>query len=377
MTDPYPDRGAVRFVRPRALGDVVSATLTFAGQNVRALALGQLAIAGPALVLVVGALALSGTAELFAPDNPFAVDGEEVMARFGSALLLPYLALLVFSVISYGVAYGFVRAYRRGEDPAVGVELWDDVRPVLWPIVSVTLIAFLLWMMVSVVLSVGIAAMGALVSPALLFVGFAAVFVLALYAMPIWALSYPARLFETDRSGKAMQRAHALVRGRWWMAFGTLLVVGLVTFVLAIALAIPAGIVQAVLEAGGVEPSTWTRALAAAFNMLGSMLAATLLAITLSFLHGSLSAGADDTEMLDDLSRLEGSGDAARDAESAGARRDAAEQRRPSPELAPPVAEAPSAEPVADLDDAPPPPDGDAADGGFRGGGFRGGGFGP
>ena len=372
MTDPdtFPDRGATRFVRPRSLGDIVSASLRFLIDHARPLAVGQLTIAGPALVLFVAVQALTGTAEVFSPETPFAFDADRVVERFGATLLVPYLAYLVFALVSYGVAFGYVGAYRRGI--ADGRVDWDDVRPTLWPLASVTLVMFGLTVVIGVVVGVFFTLIGVALGPV---AGVALAFALlglTVYAIPVLAVAYPARLFGTDRSGQALVRGVRLVRGRWWMAFGTLLVLMLVAIVLSVVVAVPAAIVDAVRDASGAPQTPWTLALMSAFNHLGSLLIATLFGIGSAFLHGSLSADADDVEMLDDLTRLEADPDAPEPEPTRSLR-----EAEPHDRWAPPTAAPTEAAPEPTSPGAEPPADAsDGESGGFRGGGFRGGGFG-
>lgn len=364
--DTFPDRGPTRFVRARALGDIVSASLRFLTEHARPLAVGQLTIAGPALVLFVAVQALTGTAEVFTPDNPFVTDPDAFLDQYGATLLVPYLAFIVFSVVSYGVAFGYVSAYRQGH--ADGRVDWGDVSPTLWPMVSVSLVVLLVGVSGAFGLALFFAAGSALGPLAIATLALAAL-ALFVYVLPFLWVAYPARLFDTDRSGEALVRGVALVRGRWWMAFGTVLVIGLIGMVLSVVAAVPAAVVLAVQEASGAPPTAWTRALMAGFNHLGSLLIATLFGVGSAFLHGSLAAGTDDVEMLDGISRLEADLDDAPDTPDAEA--DArwappgAERTRPAPE--PPPAEPPPAD---------PPSASPTDDGGYRGGGFRGGGFG-
>ena len=374
MTDRFPDLGATRFQARRSLGDVVSASVRFVVRHARALALGQLTIAGPALVLFLAAQALTGTAEVFAPEDPFAIDGEELLARFGSTLLLPYAALLVVSLLSYGVAYGFVSAYRQGRPD--GAELWEDVRPLLWPLASVTLAAMALWVAAIVLLTALVGALGVAVSPAVAALGALGVAGGMLYLVPAWSLSYPTRVFEADGAVAAIARAVALLRGRWWQTAGTLFVTGLVGMVLSVVFVLPAAFLQALLAAGGGGSAAATGAVLSLFNLLGTMAFATLLAVTTAFLHGSLTADADDTALDDGLGRLEGDLDRLADGDAAPAPAAA-----PAP-VAAPVPDpsrtapddgrfAPQADPPPDSTaDVPPDPPAGPSPGGFRGGGF-------
>ena len=351
----YPDRGAIRFLRARDFGDVINVTFRFLSANLQPLAMGQLVVAGPALVLVTASLLLFGGAELFNPLGAFSGDPEAVFDSLSPFFVVTIVAYLLAALLSFAAAFGVVLAYRRDELAEVqGAEVWDEARPTLLPLVGV--IGLMVGLMVLAVPVLIIPCLGAL-----------AFLVAAAYFFPAFYLVYAVRLFEGGGAWAALRRAVGLMRTNWGRAAGTMFVGLVLSYILSLVVSVP-GIVLSMGASGDGAAAPVLGAVGSVLQLAALLVSNTFFVVLTTFLHGSLKATSEGTELDADLDRLAAGGELD-DPDALGA--DAPPTRASDPAAleradAPPESPAPSAEP----DDTPPsrekPP----------GGGFRGGGFG-
>ena len=379
----YPDRGAIRFLRPRDFGDIINVTFRFLTANLRPLLVGQLTVAGPALVLVTASLLLFGGMELFNPAGAFSGDPDEVFATLGPMVVVTGAAYVLAALLSFAAAFGVVLAYRRGElDALQGADLWDEARPTLLPLLGV----------IGVVLGLLVLAIPALLIPCLGALAFLAAFV---YFFPALYLVYAVRLFEGGGAWASLTRAVELAKTNWARAFGTMVVGLILSYVLSLVISVPGIALSMLAGSGDGAPVAVLAAVGSVFQLAALLVSNTFFVVLTSFLHGSLKESAEGTLLDDDLERL-----AAGEASVSDLLDDAANPLRDAPRASDPTAleradaggfAPPDAEPLAPEPPAPEPPapeppapdappasgtPDDARTGRPREGGFRGGGFG-
>lgn len=358
----YPDRGAIRFLRPRDFGDIINATFRFITGNLKPLVLGQLYVAGPALVLVTASLLLFGGMELFNPLGAFSDNPEEAFEALSPFLVVTVVAYLLAALLSFAAAFGVVRAYRRGEVDALrGADVWDEARPTLLPLVGV----------IGVMVGLMVLAIPVLIIPCL---GALAFLVALVYFFPTLYLVYAVRMFEGGGAIDALKRAAALSKTNWGRGAGTMFVGLILSYILSLVVSTP-GLMLSIGAgmAGADESGALVSVMLAAGSVLqlaALLVSNTFFVVLTSFLHGSLKESAEGTLLDADLDRL-----ASGDASVSDMLDDAANPLRDGPRTSAPTAlERAEAARAPDDPTAPDVPADDAGDApsedGFRGGGF-------
>ncbi len=199
--------------------------------------------------LVVDVIALGLFVLLFATGierieslSPSSPDYDAVMAgtlglSIGAALLLSLLSVSVGSAVQ-GVVAANLRAAALGEKPKLA-QVWKQVKPVLWRLIGYTLliglaagIVITLIAAIAVGLTIGL---GAALDTAGFVIGIilGVLLLLAFTAGAIWLgtriLLVPTVLvIEHCTIREALRRSWNLVRGRFWIAFGTTALVGVI-----------------------------------------------------------------------------------------------------------------------------------------------------
>jgi hypothetical protein len=130
-------------------------------------------------------------------------------AAAGIVLVILFWAL---SVLYQGMVVELVRDVEDGRrDHSVG-ELLRSVEPVFWQLVAV-----------SILFGIGVA------------IGFALLIVPGLILFVIWSVVAPVTVLERPGVWKAFGRSREVVRGNGWNVFGVIVIVGVIVFLVSIA----------------------------------------------------------------------------------------------------------------------------------------------
>ena len=350
----FPDRGSIRFLKPRDVGDLLNATVAFVRQNARELLLGVLAIAAP-VALAAGisqVLALRSMRGLFTFD-PATTAPEDILGAFGPSYFTSVLFGIVTQVVLVSVVGAFVRLYREGRagEVSVGV-LWEETKRWIGPIALLLFVLFAAF--VGSILLVAIPCLGLLV-----YLGG------MVYLTPVLHVMLAVRFVEETSVGESFRRARELVKGSWWPAFLAVLLTWIVAVLLGVALYIPLTLLMGLAGTSLLtDPEAMTSS-AMAIVAIPMQVAGTLLyvlpLVVSFFLHGRLSDEMHGTGLWDDLDTLAGRPEA-------GTAWETPSRPTPADATTPPGSDADESARDESADDdpaAPPPPPS-----GFRGGGF-------
>jgi|GEM_PF-3218620 len=352
-----PDLGPVRFEERRDAGGVLTGTFAVLRAGARPLLAAYLAIVAP--VALAGGLAVTmffrSMAPMMDPSRP--PNPEDLSAMFGSSYLGTILFGLLTTSTLMALTGAFVRQFREGvapEDMTVG-GLWDDTRSLILPSLGLQL-AFGLVAMLSVLVAI---------IPCL---GILAWIVGLFWALPYIAVTYAVRMLEGGRLASAFERSRELIRGRWGLAGGGMLLTGLVMFLISSALSIPFYLIAFAVGINGLTDPV------AMFEMMGWMVGPLQVLSSVTYLvpmvaafvvHGALVGQGEGGGLWAEVDRL--AGEPADDL-AAGDDLAASDSLRAAGDPGSPGS-APGSSAPATPDDEPAAPD-DAPPGGFRGGGY-------
>ncbi|MFE7615420.1 hypothetical protein [Streptomyces sp. NPDC057496] len=136
--------------------------------------------------------------------------------------------------------------------PVTLAEAWAEARPRLAQLLGLTL---LLALISTAILTVGILPgllIGSAAGAALALIGFLASSVVTIWLMVRFSLASPALMLERQSIAASMRRSAKLVGGAWWRTFGVLALTWLLTFIVAVVVAIPFGIIAMAVDGGGI-----------------------------------------------------------------------------------------------------------------------------
>lgn len=213
----------IKFKRERDFGDLFNATFSFISQEFKPLATAVLYFVVPFLLLTAIAMTLYSVkaqemAQTFAQDsktNPFAIFSimGSLFGYIGVAMLLSLISVTVL----IGTVYGYIKLYiTKGTD---GFSIND------------------VWMQVTT--NFGRILIAAFVVGLVVLAGTMFCLIPGIYFGVALSLVFCIMMFENKNFGDAFGRSMKLINTNWWLAFGILIVVGIIVYILTIFVSIP------------------------------------------------------------------------------------------------------------------------------------------
>ncbi|MEU9317452.1 glycerophosphoryl diester phosphodiesterase membrane domain-containing protein [Streptomyces sp. NPDC048295] len=132
-------------------------------------------------------------------------------------------------------------------------EAWAEARSRLPQLLGLTL---LLALISAAIMAVGLLPgmlIGSAAGAGLALIGFMIAFVVVIWLMVRFCLASPALMLERQSITTSMRRSAKLVQGAWWRTFGVLALTGLLTFVVALIIAIPFGVIGMAVDGEGID----------------------------------------------------------------------------------------------------------------------------
>ncbi|MFH8516443.1 hypothetical protein ACH4CE_15255 [Streptomyces gelaticus] len=136
--------------------------------------------------------------------------------------------------------------------PVTISDAWAEARPRLPQLLGLTL---LLALISAAIMALGLLPgmlIGSAAGTGLVLVGFMGAVVVVIWLMVRFSLAPPALMLERQSITTSMRRSAKLVRGAWWRTFGVLALTWLLTFIVALIVAIPFGVVAMAVDGEGI-----------------------------------------------------------------------------------------------------------------------------
>lgn len=213
----------INFKKERDFGDLFNATFSFISQEFNRLATAVLYFVVPFLLVSAIAMTLYSVkaqemAQTITQDtkaNPFAAFSimGSLFGYIGVAMLLSLISITVL----VGTVYGYIKLYiQNGSDGFTINDVWMQVTTNFWR----NLIA-------------------AIVVGLVVIAGTMLCLIPGIYFGVSLCLVFSIMMFENKSFGDAFGRSMKLINTNWWLAFGILIIVGIIVYVLTIFVSIP------------------------------------------------------------------------------------------------------------------------------------------
>lgn len=283
----------IQFRKQRELGEILNDTFAFIREEWRTLFGLIFRLAGPALLLVVAAYVyymqttLGSIGGLGA--NPY-MDSPEM---FGMSLILAVLVLLIAAVVYYSLLYGTVLSYIKSyiiNNGNVDVQqVKDQTRKDFW---SLTGLNFLNGIII---------VFGAILC-----------FFPGIYLGIVLATSFSILMFERKAPTDAISASFNLIKGEWWITFATLLVMGILYYLILIIFQIPQYIyffIQGLTMSQeiGSDPTQmfdWVYVALSSIGVIAQYLLQTFLVISTAFVYFNLNEKKNFTGTLEQIDSI-------------------------------------------------------------------------
>ncbi len=237
-------------LRPLALGELLDGAIKIVRRHPRPTLGLSAVIAAVVTVLNVGLVLLLQTGDGLLSPATTGEDGnaQAVAANVGSVpgALLSYLA----GILLTGMLVAVVGKAVLGQEAPTS-QVWQAVRPRLWALLGVALLTGLLLTAPIVVAALVLALLLAIAGPITLILGVPLVIAAVLLSIHLYArLSLASAALVLEKTGirTSLRRSATLVKGSWWRVFGTLVLTGIITAVIAGILTVPPTLIAGLLS---------------------------------------------------------------------------------------------------------------------------------
>ncbi|MFJ4688290.1 hypothetical protein [Streptomyces sp. NPDC088789] len=246
-------------LRPVGVGEILDgavSTMRTYWRTVLGISL-TVAVLTQILVVVLQGTVLDDLTDSSALDDPSATTGELTRA-LGEALAGNFVLFLVSLIGTIAATALLTTVTSRAVlgKPVTTAEAWRDARPQTLKLFGLIFLLMLIAVGIvglGTVPSIVVAAMdgnGALIALSTLMIIGAAV--VALFVMVRFSLAPPALMLEKQGILKAMRRSARLVRGSWWRVFGILLLAMIITYLIAMIIAVPFALFASLADGDGI-----------------------------------------------------------------------------------------------------------------------------
>ncbi len=208
----------INFKRKRELGEIITDTFKFLRRNSKAIFRNLFKIVGIPFVLFIAASAYNaqssfGNDSLFNVNDPFsAFDSTAVII----STLFVYLSLFIYLTFLYAAITSIIKSYIANEGEIIDSEVMSTVKDNLGNII--------------------IAGLGKSLLAAL---GFMLCLIPGIYVSAPFFLIFAILLFENKNAGDAISDSFTLIKDHWWMTFASMIVLGLLWYIISIIFSLP------------------------------------------------------------------------------------------------------------------------------------------
>ncbi len=221
------EKTQINFKQERDFGEIFNATFAFIGQEIKLLGKALLYFVVPVLLIASIFMVLMGmeqqkmmrgisNGDPSSLGNPF--------AAFGDMFFYIIIAMLVYAVAFTMIkctVYGYIKIYiEKGKGEFELNDIWNEIKRNFFPVLGTSIVVGLI---------VGL--------------GFVFCLIPGIYFGVSLSLIYIILIFEGNGFGNAFSRSFEIVKQKWWLTLGLIIVVYLMIYVISMLFSIPGMIV--------------------------------------------------------------------------------------------------------------------------------------
>jgi hypothetical protein len=215
----------IELAKPRDFGEIISDTFLFIRQNFKGLLKSFFIFCGFFLI-ALAAVSFLQQYKIMHVFNEASAGGPQTFSSTMSDFWVSYAATMVISISTMCAItvtiLSFMALYKqKGNVAPTTDEVWGYFKYYYLRVLGGTLVIGLL--------------IGA---------GFALCLIPGIYLFPILGLVFPIMIMENGSFGYAFNRSFQLIKENWWATAGAVLVIWIITYVMMIAITIPASAVN-------------------------------------------------------------------------------------------------------------------------------------
>lgn len=271
MNDP------INFKKQRELGEILTDTFKFIRQEWKPLGKLIFKIAGPALILVILAFVFytqSTLGTIGGSTSPWFASSDTFGLNIILALFLLLGAAILYYALLYGTVLNYIRSYIQNNGKADPEEVSSSVRSGFWSLIGINAL-------------VGI----------IIFLGLIFCIIPGIYLGVVLISSFSILVFEKRDVTDSISYSFNLIKNEWWITFATILVIGILYYLILVIFQIPQYIyffVRSFTRAQEIsaDPSQmfdWVYVALSSIGVIAQYLLQTIIVISSAFIYFNLN----------------------------------------------------------------------------------------
>ncbi|MEL6811198.1 MAG: hypothetical protein AAFP76_07680 [Bacteroidota bacterium] len=262
----------IQFKKQRDLGEILTDTFKFIRLNFKPLFGMVFRLAGPALLLMVISFIYYNQSLMNSMgggyyDNPFSL-----------GVIVAILLLLICGIAYYSLLYGtilhYIKSYVNNKGEVKREEVVQGIRQNFWSIIGVSILVGLIS-----------------------FAGFVLCFFPGVYFAVVLLSAYAIHIYEKRDVTDSISHCFQLIKGEWWITFATILVMGIIYYIVVLIAQVPQWIYFfargfTMADQFSMDPTEmfdWGSTILSAVGMVVQYLMQSLLVITSAFIYFNLN----------------------------------------------------------------------------------------
>ncbi len=282
----------INFKRKRELGEIITDTFKFLRRNFKPIYRNLGKVVGIPFLILILASAFNAQST-FGNDNLFNVTDPFSAFDSGTAILgtlLVYLAIFIFMTFLHAGMISIIKSYIDNEGKIIDSEVSTTVKE-----------------------KIGDIALAGLGKSILLVIGFMLCVIPGIYISVPFFLIFPILIFENKKAGDVFSQCFDLVKDNWWITFASILVLGLLWYIISIIFSLPSMIYMMVkmftsMQEGSIsDPSSMFDIGTVILTVIASALqylAYFFMPIGAAFIYFNLNEHKNQTGTLEQIDRL-------------------------------------------------------------------------
>lgn len=280
----------IQFKQSRDLGKIITDVFKFLRHNWKVLFGLILRIAGPALLLLVLAYVFYIQTTIGGMDPYSTADNFSTFTlSFLGALVLLLISAGLYYALLYGTVLHTVKSYVENNGTIVKQEVYSGVKSNFWNLIGLSILNGLI-----------------------VFGGMLVCILPGIYLGVVVITTYMILVFEKKGVSDSISYSFTLIKGEWWTTFATILVIGIIYYIILVIFQVPQYIyffikgftMAETMSSNPADMFDWVYTVLSSIGIIAQYLLQTIMVITSAFIYFNLNERKNFTGTMETIESL-------------------------------------------------------------------------
>jgi len=280
----------IQFKQSRDLGKIITDVFKFLRHNWKVLFGLILRIAGPALLLLVLAYVFYIQTTIGGMDPYSTADNFSTFTlSFLGALVLLLISAGLYYALLYGTVLHTIKSYVENNGTIVKQEVYSGVKSNFWNLIGLSILNGLI-----------------------VFGGMLVCILPGIYLGVVVITTYMILVFEKKGVSDSISYSFTLIKGEWWTTFATILVIGIIYYIILVIFQVPQYIyffikgftMAETMSSNPADMFDWVYTVLSSIGIIAQYLLQTIMVITSAFIYFNLNERKNFTGTMETIESL-------------------------------------------------------------------------